>query len=122
MLECLRTAYASRSRCSCVSENIFVILSRLVFVLRAQTNCKNISSAKEFVMGNEIQGPTKIVRIELLDPFPKIRRKESAILNIVMEPERTDIKLESLQFECLACPPGERSTTPCSNPGLSRVD
>ena len=42
---------------------------------------------------NEIQGPAKIVRIKLLDPFPKIRRKESAVLNIVVEPVRTDIKL-----------------------------
>ena len=64
-----------------------------IFVLWAQTNCKNISLAKEFVMANEIQVPAKIVRIKLLDPFPKIRRKESAVLNIVMEPERTGIEL-----------------------------
>jgi hypothetical protein len=76
-----------------VSENIFVILSRLDFVLWAQTNCKNISSTKEFMTANEIQGPAKIVRIKLLDPFPEIRRKESAVLNIVVEPVRTDIKL-----------------------------
>jgi hypothetical protein len=76
-----------------VSENIFVILSGLDFVLWAQTNCKNISSAKEFVTANEIQAPAKIVRIKLLDPFPEIRRKESAVLNIVVEPVRTDIKL-----------------------------
>jgi hypothetical protein len=49
--------------------------------------------AKEFVAANEIHVPAKIVRIKLLDPRPKIRRKESAVLNIVMEPEQTDIKL-----------------------------
>ena len=76
-----------------MSENIFVILSGLDFVLWAQTNCKNISSAKEFVTANEIQVPAKIVRTKLLDPFPKVRRKESAVLDIVMEPERTEIKL-----------------------------
>src|SRR5436309_2560609 len=35
----------------------------------------------------------KIVRIKHLDPFPKARRKESAVLEIAMEPERTDVNL-----------------------------
>ena len=76
-----------------MSENIFIILSGLVLVLWAQTNCKHISSAKEFVTANEIQVPAKIVRIKHLDPFPKARRKESAVLEIAMEPERTDVNL-----------------------------
>src|SRR5437588_8605253 len=88
-----RTAYASRTRCGRVSKNILVILGGLVFVLWARTNCKNISMAKEFVTANEIHVPAKIVRIELLDPFPKVRRKESAFPNIVLEPEQTDIEL-----------------------------
>ena len=49
--------------------------------------------AKNFVTANEIEIPAKIVRIKLLDPFPEIWRKESAVLYIVMEPERADIKL-----------------------------
>ena len=80
-----------------MSENIFVILGGLVFGLWAQTNCKDISLAKEFVTANETQAPAKIVRIKLLDPFPKIRRKESAVLKIAMEPERTDIKLNLIR-------------------------
>jgi len=45
------------------------------------------------VTANDIQIPAKIVRIKLLDSFPKIRRKESTVLKIAMEPERTGIKL-----------------------------
>ena len=88
------------SNCLCPAQslrpgvrNIFVILGGLVFVLRAQTNSKHISSAEEFVTTNETQVPAKIVRIKLLDPFPKIRRKESAVLKVAIEPECTDIKL-----------------------------
>ena len=76
-----------------MSEEILVVLAVLIFELWAQTNCKDISLAKEFANANEIQCPAEIVRIKLLDPFPKVRRKESATLDIVMEPERTDIKL-----------------------------
>src|SRR5215467_3442633 len=82
-----RTAYAPRSRCPRVSKNILIILGGLDFVLWTCANCKNILMAENFVMANEIHVPAIIVRIELLDPFPKIRRKESAVLNIVMKPE-----------------------------------
>ena len=80
-----------------MSENIFVILAGLVFELWAQTNCKDILFAEQFVMANEIQVPAKIVRIKLLDSFPKIRRKESTVLKIAMEPERTGIKLNLIR-------------------------
>ena len=68
-----RSVYGSRGCSPRVSENIFVILSGLFFVLWTQTNSENISQAKNLVTANEIQVPTKIVRIELLNPFPKIR-------------------------------------------------
>jgi len=80
-----------------VPENIFVILGGLVFVLWAQTKCKDISSAKEFVTANEIQIPAKLVRTKLLDSFSEIRRKESTVLKIAMEPERTSIKLNLIR-------------------------
>ena len=76
-----------------MSEDIFVILAGLVFELWAQTNCKDISLAKEFVTANEIQVSRRNCPNKTFDPFPKIRRKESAVLKIAMEPERTDIKL-----------------------------
>src|SRR5262249_7844910 len=87
-----RTAYASRSRCARLSENILVILGGLVFVLGAQTNGKNILMAQEFVTTNEIQVGSKIVRIKLLNPFPKIGRKKSAVLKIAMKPK--DARIE----------------------------
>src|SRR4029077_18303213 len=68
-----RAAYASRSRCACVSENIFVILGGLDLLLRARANGKDISMAKEFVTANKIHVPAIVVRIKLFDPFPKVR-------------------------------------------------
>ena len=88
-----RNAFASRSRCACMSEEILVVLAVLIFELWAQTNCKDISLAKEFATANEIQCPAEIVRIKHFDPLPKIGRKEAAILKIAMEPERAGIKL-----------------------------
>jgi hypothetical protein len=76
-----------------MSEEILVVLAMLVLELRAQTNCKDISLAKEFATANEIQCPAEIVRIKHFDPLPKIGRKEPPVLKIAMEPVRTDIKL-----------------------------
>src|SRR5215471_5898016 len=67
-----RSAYGSRSRCARVSENIFVVLGRLILVLWTQANCKDISMAKKFVTANEIEIPANIVGIKLLDPLPEI--------------------------------------------------
>src|SRR5436305_2103982 len=72
----------SRSGCTCMSEEILVVLGMLVFELWAQTNGENIPPAKEFASANEIHCPSKVVRIKHFDPLPKIGRKEPRILKI----------------------------------------
>src|SRR5437660_12314145 len=64
----------------------------LVFDLRIQTNCEKIPPTKEFVPANERQAAAEIVRIEHFDSLPEVRRKESAMFEVAMEPERSDIK------------------------------
>ena len=82
-----------------MSENIFVILAGLVFELWAQTNCKDVSFAEQFVTANEIQIPAKIVRLKLLDSFPKIRRKESTVLKIAMKPKDPRIEFNIVRSD-----------------------
>src|SRR6266542_2270802 len=66
----------------------------LVFDLRAQTDCKNISLAKKFVAANEIQVSTEIIRIKHLDhPLVEIRRKKSAVFQVAIDPELASIEL-----------------------------
>ena len=74
-------------------ENICVILRMLVFDLGAYADCKNISLAKQFVARNEIQVAAEVIRIKHFDSLVKIRRKQSAVLEIAMKPERAGIEL-----------------------------
>src|SRR6476646_2060404 len=114
-------AFASRGRCACMSGEILVVLAVLVFELRAQANCKHISSAKEFATANEIQYPAEIVRIKFRSPAENRAKRTRGSQDRDGTRTRRH-QTESHQFECLACPPGERTTNPYSNPALSRAD
>ena len=65
----------------------------LVFELWIQTDCEKIPPAKEFVPANEGQAAAEIVRVKHFDSLPEVRRKESSVLKIAMEPERAGVKL-----------------------------
>ncbi len=89
LAKCLHRALSS----SLCARGDFRSFAVLFFELRAQPDCEKIPVPKEFAPVNEGQISAEIVRIKHLDPLPKIRRKESAILKVAMEPERACIKL-----------------------------
>jgi hypothetical protein len=64
-----------------------------LFDLRAQSNCENIRPTKKFVPANNVQAAAEIIRIKHFDPLAEVRRKESAMFEVAMEPERAGIKL-----------------------------